>query len=247
MGNISNISLYEDVARDQANKSENGYMSYEMFNRMMQRGSNRLLDYITGDSSNQVLPISYSTQKAKDFIAKLITKFSSPITNGVIEKPADYYHYDNLYILSLKNQEGCADDGTDCGKDPVQEEVIQTPVEMLDGQQFYVRSQTYIKGLKPSPQKPIAKMIGNTIEFLPKELGSCTLEYIRYPIAGTINTMIDPIYYDIVADPSTTINTEWQEWARELLIFFITQSFATHISEAALFQMNAASKPKVIQ
>ena len=69
------ISLYEDAARDQAAKDENGYMSYEMFNRMIQRASNRVLDYITGDSDNQKLPISYSTQKAKDFVSFLITKF----------------------------------------------------------------------------------------------------------------------------------------------------------------------------
>lgn len=238
------ISLYEDAARDQANKDENGYMSYEMFNRMIQRASNRVLDYITGDSDNQKLPISYSTQKAKDFVSFLITKFPSVIANGIITKPSDYYNYENLYILSLKNQTGCGDDGTSCDQDDVVEEIIKTPVEILDGQQFYVRAQTYIKGLKPSPQKPIAKMVGNTIEFLPQELGSCTLEYIRYPIAGQIVSILDPVYYTEVADPALSTDTEWPEWARELLIYFLTQSFATHISENSLFQMNMASKPK---
>lgn len=238
------ISLYEDAARDQAAKDENGYMSYEMFNRMIQRASNRVLDYITGDSDNQKLPISYSTQKAKDFVSFLITKFPSNISNGVITKPSDYYNYENLFILSLKNQQGCSDDNTNCDEDSIAEEVIQTPVEILDGQQFYTRAQTYIKGLKPSEKKPIAKMVGNTIEFLPKELGSCTLEYIRYPIAGEIVSSVDPVYYNDVANAALSTNSEWPEWARELLIFFLTQSFATHISENNLFQMNMASKPK---
>lgn len=238
------ISLYEDAARDNSNKDENGYLSYDMFNRMLQRASNRVLDYITGDSSNQTLPISYSTQKAKDFIAFLITKFPSSIVDGVIERPADYYTYDNLYILSL-SQSGCEDDNTDCDTDSPTAEVIETPVEMLDGQQFNVRRQTYIKGLKPSPQKPICKMVGNTIEFLPKELGSCKLEYIRYPISGEIKTTIDPIYNDIVADPTTSINSEWGEWARELLIFFITDSFANHVREQALKTFNELSNKKV--
>lgn len=237
------ISLYEDAARDNANHDENGYMSYAMFNRMIQRASNRVLDYITGDSDNQRLPISYSTQKAKDFVSNLITKYPAPIVNAVIQKPADYYNWENLYIMSL-SQTGCETDDTNCDEDSSVAEIIKTPVEVLDGQQFYVRAQTYIKGLKPSPKKPICKMVGNTIEFLPQELGSCTLEYIRYPIAGTINTTIDPVYNDVVADPNTSINTEWPEWARELIIFFLTQSFATHISENNLFQMNAASKPK---
>jgi len=237
-------SLYQDSARDLSNKDEGGYLSYEMFNRMIQIASNRVLAYITGDSSNTKLPISYSTQKAKDFISFLITKYPSAITNGTITKPADYYHYENLYILSLKNQEGCSDDGTSCDEDDVQQEIIKTPVEMLDGQQFFVRAQTYIKGLKPSPQKPIAKMIGDTIEFLPQELGSCTLEYIRYPIAGTIVTMIDPVYYNIVPDPNASTPCEWGEWAREMLIFAIAQQFSIHISENSLFQMTAAAATK---
>jgi len=237
------ISLYQDAARDASNKSENGYFDYEMFNRMVQRASNRVLDYITGDSDNQKLPISYSTQKAKDFIAFLITKFPTPITEGIIERPIDYYHYENIYILSL-SETGCDNDETDCDADTPTAQIIKTPVEMLDGQQFYTRCQTYIKGLKPSPKKPICKMVGNTIEFEPQELGSCVLEYIRYPIAGEIVSSIDPVYYEPVADPALSTNTEWPEWARELLIYFLTQSFATHISENNLFQMNAASKPK---
>lgn len=235
------ISLYEDAARSRANKQENGYWDYTMFNRDIQLASNRTLDYITGDQANEKIPVSYSTQKAKDFIAFLITKFPTPITNGVIERPADYYNYENLYILSLKIQQGCSTDNTPCDEDSPVEEIIKTPVEMLDGQQFYVRAQTYISGLKPSPKKPICKMVGNTIEFLPEELGSCVLEYIRYPIAGYIRTTIDPIFYDIVADPLTSTDCEWPEFARELLLYFLVQGFATHISENNLFQMNETS------
>lgn len=241
---MDSISLYENAARLLANTDENGYWSYELYNQGIRIASNRVLDYITGDSANQTLPISYSTQKAKDFISDLITAYPSIITNGVITKPSNYYHYDNLYIMSLKNQTGCSDDGTSCDEDDVVEEIIKTHVEMLDGQQFYVRAQTYIKGLKPSPQKPICKMIGNTIEFLPRELGSCTLEYIRYPIYGTINTMTDPVYYNIVADPATSIDNEFGEWERELLLYYLVQGFSTHISQQSLYQMNEASGKK---
>jgi hypothetical protein len=238
------ISLYEDVARDQANKDENGYLSYAMFNRMLQRASNRTLGYITGDSSGVVPPLSYSTQKAKDFIAFLITKYPAQIVNGVIQRPADYYSYENLYTLEL-DRTGCEDDDTDCDEDSPKPKIVKYPVDMLDGQQFYTRTQTYIKGLKPSPQKAICKMVGNTIEFEPAELGSCVLEYIRYPIAGQIKTMIDPIYYNVVADPATSVPCEWGEWARQILIFFITDSFANHIREQALKQFNMASGQKL--
>lgn len=239
------ISLYEDAARDISNHDENGYLSYEMFNRMLQIASNRTLDYLTGDESNRTLPISYSTQKAKDFLGFLITKFPTPINNGIITKPADYYMYENLYILSLANDNSCEIDDSNCNSDSVQPEIIETPVEMLDGQQFNVRAQTYIKGLKPSPQKPICKVIGETLEFKPKELGSCVLEYIRYPIAGLIKTTIDPTYNDIVADPLTSLNSEWGEWARQLITYFIAIQFSVHVRENALFQMaNVVEKSK---
>jgi len=240
---LTTPSLYQDAARLLANRDENGYWSYDLFNQGIRIASNRVLDYITGDSSMQTLPISYSTQKAKDFISNLITPYSATITNGVITKPDDYYHYDNLYTLSL-SETGCEEDETSCDEDTPVAEIIKTPVEMLDGQQFYVRAQTYIKGLKPSPQKPICKMIGNTIEFLPRELGSCTLEYIRYPIYGEIKTMIDPVYYNIVADPNTSVDNEFGEWARELLLYYLVQGFSTHISQRSLYEMNENSGKK---
>lgn len=237
------ISLYEDVARDNVNSDENGYLGYTMFNRLIQRASNRTLDYITGDSSLQTLPISYSTQKAKDFISFLITKYSALITNGVIQKPADYYTYENLVILSVDGNTEC-DEDTDCDEDTPTPQIIRTPVEMLDGQQFDVRCNTWTKSKKPSAQYPISKVVGNTIEFEPKELGSCTLEYIRYPIAGEIVSSVDPVFYNDVADPALSTDSEWPEWAREFLIFFSSDTYSNHTREQALKQFNMASKPK---
>lgn len=234
--------MYQDAARLLANTDENGYWSYELYNQGIRIASNKVIDYVTGDSSMQTLPISYSTQKAKDFISFLITAYKAPIENAVITKPSDYYTFENLSILSISDT-GCEDD-TDCETDTIAPQIIEIPVEVLDGQQFNVRAQTYIKGLKPSPKKPIAKFIGNTIEFLPKELGSCKLEYIRYPIYGEIVTMIDPVYYDVVADPNASIDNEFGEWARELLLYYLVQGFSTHISQQSLYQMNEASGKK---
>lgn len=237
------IGLYENIARDNVNCDENGYLSYTMFNRLIQRASNRTLDYITGDSSAINLPFSYSTQKAKDFIGFLITKFPTLITGGIITKPSDYYTFDNIYILSI-DDDSCGEDNTGCDEDTHIPEIKGVPVQMLDGQQFKVRSNTWIKSKKPTPIVPICKVIGNTIEFEPKELGSCVLEYIRYPIAGTIVASIDPIYYDEVANPLLSINSEWPEWARDFMIFFSSDSFANHTREQALKQFNLLSKPK---
>lgn len=234
------ISLYEDAARDLAAKDENGYLSYEMFNRMLRRASLRLLNYLTGDQSGQTLPIAYSTEKAKGFIAFLITPYKQQIVDGLMAKPSDYYLYENLYTMALK-ETGC-EDSTSCDTPDETQTIIYTPVEVLDGQQFTTRQKTYIKLLKPSAQKPIAKEVGNDFEFDPTDLGNAKLEYVRYPIHGTINTVFDPTYNDDIADPNTSIDTEWGEWSRELLVYFIGDSFANHTRESALKQENIVTQ-----
>lgn len=50
-----------------------------------------------------------------------------------------------------------------------------TPIELLDAGQFYVRCNTYIDGLQPSFKEPIAKAIGKDFEFNPKDIGSVVL------------------------------------------------------------------------
>jgi hypothetical protein len=93
--------------------------------------------------------------------------------------------------------------------------------------------------LKPSFEKPIAKMVGKKIEFNPKDLGSVGLDYIRYPVFAEIKVIADPTYNDEVADPNTSINYEWDENVRELLVWFITDTFSNHISNQAMKQQNA--------
>ena len=230
------ISLYEDWARDAIQKDENGVASYEMFNRMVKRGSLRLLNYITGDQSGQSLPLSYSTEKAKGFISFLITPYRQQVVDGLMAKPDDYYMYENLYIMALKDNS--CEEPTGCDTEDNPDEIIYTAVEMLDGQQFIVREQTYIELLKPSAKKPIAKEVGANIEFLPKDVGNAKLEYIRYPIAGTVNSVYDATYNDQIANAATSINSEWPEFARELLLYFMTDMFANNVSQQSMKQNN---------
>ena len=56
-----------------------------------------------------------------------------------------------------------------CDEDIEGEEVWNTPIELVDGGEFYHRSSSYIVGLRPSFRKPIAKMVGNKFEFSPKD------------------------------------------------------------------------------
>lgn len=230
------ISLYEDWARDAVNKDENGPASYEMFNRVIIRASNRLLNFLTGGTTGMDLPFTYSTEKAKGFISFLITPYKQQVIDGVMEKPADYYSYENLEAMSLKD-DGCEPD-KDCDDESNGvNKIIYTPIELLDGQQFTERSRTNIELLKPE-NKPIAKEVGKNFEFLPLDIANVKLEYVRYPIAGEIKWVPDTQFNDLIADPATSIDTEWPEWARELLLFFMTDSFANKTSQASLKQNN---------
>lgn len=230
------ISLYEDWARDSVNKDENGPASYEMFNRVVLRASNRLINYLTGGTDGQAPPMVYDTEKAKGFIAFLITPYKQQVIDGLMAKPANYYAFENMYAMALKDT-GCEPDkGCDDDTNGVNE-IIYTPIELLDGQQYNMRAATNIELLKPK-NKPIAKEVGTDFEFLPKDIANVRLDYVRYPIAGTVNSIHDNVYNDEIADPLTSIDSEWGEWAREMLIFFMTDSFANKTSQQSLKQDN---------
>ena len=117
------------------------------------------------------------------------------------------------------------------------------PIELLQGQQFYNRCNTSIKGLKPSFTKPICKMVGNKFEFSPRDIGSVKIEYIRYPVYGELKMKVDPVYGIEVPDTTTSIKYEWNEYAREYLLWFLVDTFSNSTREAAMKQFNSASKP----
>lgn len=228
------ISVYDDV-KDSTNKWESGYMSIEMFNRLSRRSELALIDWLSGDVAGVMPPEPWVTQKNKDWLSPLIKKFPASVTNGAIEKPTDYYRYDNFYRIGTKVESDCDEETTEAEND------CDTPIDMLDGDQFNQRCITYVKDKKPSFKKPISKIVGNEIEVRPKDLGSVQLEYIRYPKFGIIGKTLDPLYNDEVPDPNNTTNYEWGEWARQPLNFFITNFFADHLREQALKQFNAAT------
>lgn len=231
---IEVISVYDDVTKDSINKWESGYASIEMFNRLSRRAELKILDWLSGDVAAQTPPEPWVTQKNKDWLSPLIAKLPVVITNGVFEKPSDYYKYDDSFSIPIKD---------DCDSDDEEQtiEVCDIPITVLNGDKFNKRCTTYIEDLKPSFKKPIAKIVGNTFETRPRDLGGATLEYIRYPKFAIIGKKLDPDYNNEVPDNNNSINYEWGEWARELLIFWITDLYSNHIREQALKQFNVAS------
>lgn len=232
---IGAISLYDDVVKDTANTDQNGELSYSQFTRLLRRAETLLLDWISGGVTNERLPIPWVSQKNKDWLSPFIKKWEKQVTGGTIDKPPDYYQYENFFKLGSKINADCEDDD-----EPADE--CNTPIEIVDGQQFYERCNTYIEELQVSLSKPIAKELGNKFEVMPKDLGSVCLEYIRQPVFGSITGKLDPTYNEEV--PDVVVDLEWEDWARPYLIFFITDMISNKTRESALKQFNAASNPK---
>lgn len=229
---ISISSVYADV-QFQIHK-DNGTLTFTDFNRLSVRAENRIQEWLTGDVRQGINPYPFGTQKNKDLLAPFITTHKSILdSEGRIEIPSDYCSYENMYSLSLEN---ICDDKVSC--DDKKTEISKIPIELLDGQAFYYRANTFISGLKPSTKKPIAKQVSNQFEFLPKDIQGVVLEYIRFPKYGTVVTTIDPIYNEEVIDEAASTNYEWDEKAREMLVYFITDLYSNHIRETALKQFN---------
>ena len=224
--------VYEDVSKDTVDSATNGNLDFETFNRMSKRAELRLMDFLTGDVEGVKPPTPYTDTKIKDWLSPFITPYPVQIKNGKIDKPDNYYGFENMYLLGIYNVQSA------CYEEVNGSESCNTPIELLDGDKFYQRCNTFIEGRKPSFVKPISKAVKKTFEFLPKDLGSIVLEYIRYPKFAKIVSKIDTVYNDEVVDEALSVNYEYDESMRELLIYFITQSFGVKVREQALLLSN---------
>lgn len=232
------ISIYNDF-NFEINK-DGGYVSGPEFNGISKRAELKFLDWISGKLSGEV-PQPYTTQKVRDWLSPLTIGVPLQVTMGKVTKPGDYYGYENSFLLGdYYKTPDCDNDDTD---DDVVVSDCNIPIELLSNSAFYNRCNTYIRGLQPSFTKPICKMIGNEIEFAPKDLGSIKLEYVRYPVYGELKMKLDPVYNVEVPDPAISINYEWNDYAREYFIFFLVDVFANSTSQNTLKAMNATSKP----
>jgi hypothetical protein len=149
------------------------------------------------------------------------------VTDGKMPRPADYYSFENLSTIGSYRDELCGD--------PVVIEGCNTPIELVDGQIFESRCQTHIESLKPK-NKPIAKLVGMNFEFAPADMGSVKLNYKRVPVFGKILVKHDPVYNEDVPDTDTSTNYEWPEFARRMLVWFISQQYGVANREQALTQ-----------
>jgi len=223
--------IYDDCI-DTIGTDQNGDLSFSKFNRFSRRAELSIIDWLTGNID--VIPAP-PFQKNKDWLSIFIEKVSAQVTGGVISKPDDYYTYDNFYRLGSKVEADCEEE-----ENP---QLCNTPIEILDGQQYYVRCNTYIEEKSPSFKKPISKIVGNTFEVLPNDLGSVVLEYVRNPVFGTIVSRHDDVYNEDVIDENLSTNYEWPQGCRQVLVWFIVDMFSNYTREQAIKSFNQSSKP----
>lgn len=224
---ISSIELYQDVF-DQANPQENGMFTYGLFNRWSWIGQLKLMEWLSGDVEGIKPPEPYITQKNRDWLSDFTTQYPVNVIGGKIEKPNDYYLYSDLYALTA--DVNCGDD-----EEPI---IVKYPIDLLDTSKYNLRVNTHIKSLKPSAKRAIAKEVGKDFNFTPSDIGSVVLEYIRYPQKAFIATKLDDVYKQEVPDPDKSVDFEWNEMSRPLLIWFIVDAFANRTRENALKQGN---------
>lgn len=228
---LSIKEIYDDCI-DTIGTDQNGDLSFPKFSRFSRRAELKIIDWLSGNDT--IIPAP-PFQKNKDWISTFIKKLPAQVTAGVISKPEDYYTFDNFYRLGSKVEADCEEEEN--------QQTCNTPIEMLDGQQYYVRCNTYIKEKKPSFSKPISKIVGVTIEVTPNDLGSTVLEYIRNPIFGVIVSKMDTVYNEEIIDEIKSTNYEWPEAVRPILVWFIVDMFSNYNREQALKTFNQASKP----
>lgn len=220
---------------DKINEDSNGQMTNDRFNRYLWLAQLRTQDWLSSDVANILPPTMYTAQKDRDWLSIFITKFPVNVDGGFVTKPDDYNLWENAYLLGNYNKlpEDCEDEiaVNDCNM----------PIELLSGDEFFYRCNTFIEGLEPSLAKPICKEIGNKFEFLPRDLGSITIEYIRYPIKARRGVINDPVYNQEVYDPLTSEDLEWSPFAEDVISWFIADMFFNFVSNQAGKTFNVMS------
>lgn len=224
---MDSVSIYFDVI-DKVKEEQNGSVSISSFNRKSRIAELKLLDYLSGDVEGLKPPEPYQNEKIRDWLTVLLTPVKRVVENGVLAKEENYYMFENASVIGSYRDEHCGEEVIITGCD--------TPIELLDGAVFDKRCGTHIESLKPSIKKPIAKLVGENFEFNPKDLGSINLTYKRVPVFGEVKVKVDPVYMNEIPDPATSINYEWPEYSRPLLVWFISQEYAVSNRETNLTQ-----------
>lgn len=234
---IKASSIYQDV-QQQVAKEENGNLTITDFNRLSKRAELRLLWWLSGDVKGGVLPEPYNSQKSREVLAPFVSVYkATPDGFNQIERPEDYYQYENMHTTLVSVDTDCDDDDLPCGE--VKDyKGGRVSIKLMAGDKFHERENTYISSLKPSLRKPIAKQLGKKFEFLPEGIYGVYLEYLRYPVYAEIKPMVEPVFNEEIPNEITTSNYEWDENVRDILVYLIVDFYSVATREKGLKETN---------
>ena len=237
---IEVVSIFDDVSKDTAVIEQNGTLTIPMFNRFSRRAELRLIDWLSGDPAGNLPPEPWATQKNKDYLSPFLEKFKTNTTDYIFARPSNYYRFEDLKRIGARVDSSCDEEEDDEEIKPDEKKYIS--ITLLDASQFNNRVNTYIEEDKPTLKNPIAKLSGKEFETYP-DVGPLILEYIRYPEFASIKAEKDDVFNDEKA--VSVSDYEWDEWAREPLIWFITDFFANRLSNKSMKEFNIATKKTV--
>jgi hypothetical protein len=123
------------------------------------------------------------SQRMQDDTRRLVTEVSLPVTAGKGAVPSNYLYMSSLSFEYIYNN------ATGLQKE------IKT-VEVLPDQDFVARKASSL--MRPTFKNPIARFVGNDIEFEPSSIKSVNMVYVRTPneplYAYTVNANDDYVY-----------------------------------------------------
>lgn len=110
------------------------------------------------------------TQNITDDLRMLLTPIDLFVdVNGYADLPSNYVHYSSIGYNAITNPETCDGD----------HKISIRELKIVDDDKWNKLLSHSIKF--PTKTYPIARFIGNRIQFMPKDLGKVNMNYLKYP------------------------------------------------------------------
>lgn len=253
-----NINEVKELVDYIANKHQTGaQQSPNEFNLCAASSMDDVVLYYYGlpqyySPGNTLPPVAWEvTQLTMDYLRDIKATVTLPVTTaGRMAIPADYIHKSSLtfdYVTQSTTGDPCAEDEpVNCATEEqtakaktymqlhASTNVVTRdtcPVVILGDEQFQSMRNSEVR--KPSKKYPIARVMNGYFELLPKNLGTVTLTYIRFPLKPvwgyTLPNLVDPVY-----NPVTSTDFELPPILKNQVVYCILTKLGINIREEQL-------------
>jgi len=184
--------MYNIVLYATAKAKQQGYVSPDDFNLIINQAQYSFLDYLLGEFQQYIpnRPVSRVQFGMNESVRQRLTPFiGSPVPLGVnglgfVSYPSDYQQMDAMYTLSM-------------------DRIRYTPQDKLYS---YLNSQ-----IDPIVENPVYLIESGGFRFYPNDIGTAFLSYVRTPSPITWAYIPDPVTGLPVYNPGTSSDPEWYD------------------------------------